>query len=54
MAAIERETRMKWKRRIIVGLETLEKELGRNLAARAAFDQLASVLRHPFDPDESG
>ena len=53
VAVAKRDADQKWKRRIIIGLETLEKELGRNPAARSAFDELASILRHPFDPGES-
>lgn len=53
VAAAERDADLKWKRRVIIGLETLAKEIGENPEAKAAFDQLTKVLRHPFDPTES-
>jgi hypothetical protein len=53
VAAAEREADMKWKRKIVIGLEVLEHEIGKNPEAKAAFKTLSDLLRHPFDPTES-
>lgn len=53
VAAAERNAEMKWKRKIIVGLETLEDEIRKNPEAQAAFRTLYDLFRHPFDPTES-
>lgn len=53
VAAIERDAEMRWKRRIVVGLETLAREIEHNPDAKAAFANLNEILRHPFDPTES-
>ena len=52
-AAQERDADMKWKRKIIVGLETLAKYVKKHPEAQAAFDELARRVRHPFDSTES-
>jgi hypothetical protein len=52
-AAQARDADLKWKRKIIVGLETLAKYVAKHPKAKAAFDQLARQVRHPFDPTES-
>ena len=52
-AAQARDADMKWKRKIIVGLETLAKYVKKHPEAQAAFDELARRVRHPFDPTES-
>lgn len=48
-----READLRWKRKLIVGLEALGRQLGENPAARAAFEELSRHLQHPFDPAES-
>ncbi len=53
VAAIERDAEMKWKRKVVIGLETLAREIEHHPEARAAFAALSEVLRHPFDPTES-
>lgn len=53
VAAAERDSGMKWKRKIVIGLETLEHEIRKNPEAKAAFKTLADLFRHPFDPTES-
>lgn len=53
VAAAERDADMRWKRKIVIGLESLLAELGQNPEAREAFDRLSAILRHPFDPSES-
>jgi hypothetical protein len=52
-AAQARDADMKWKRKIIVGLETLAKYVKKHPEAKAALDELARQVRHPFDPTES-
>lgn len=52
-AAQERDARMKWKRKIINGLETLTKYAAKHPKAQAALAELAREVRHPFDPSES-
>jgi hypothetical protein len=44
---------MKWKRKVIIGLETLAKYVKKHPEAQAAFNELACQVRHPFDPTES-
>jgi hypothetical protein len=53
-AAQARDDHMKWKRKIIIGLETLTKYAAKLPKAKAALDELARQVRHPFDPTESG
>jgi len=52
-AAQERDAHMKWKRKIVVGLETLSKYVQKHPEAKASFDELVRQVRHPFDPTES-
>lgn len=48
----ERDSLGKWKRKIIVGLETLLTYLEHHPKAKAAFDALLEQVRHPYDPGE--
>jgi hypothetical protein len=52
-AAQARDAHMKWKRKIITGLETLTKYAAKHPKAQAALAELARQVRHPFDPSES-
>jgi hypothetical protein len=55
-AAHARDGEMKWKRKIIVGLETLVKYLKKHPEVQAVFDEFARQLRHPsirLNPSES-
>jgi hypothetical protein len=52
-AAQARDARMRWKRKIIVGLETLARYVKEHPEAQTAFNELASQVRHPFHPTES-
>src|SRR5260370_21439343 len=47
-----RDADMKWKRKIIIGLETLVRYVKQHPKARAAWDELSRQVRHPFDPSE--
>jgi hypothetical protein len=47
-----RDADMKWKRKIITGLETLTKYAAKHPKAQAALAELARQVRHPFDPSE--
>jgi len=47
-----RDADIKWKRKIIIGLETLFTYVKHHPKAQAAFDALAEQVRHPFDPSE--
>ena len=51
--AAARDEDMKWKRKIIVGLETLMEYVKKRLQAKAVLDELARQVHHPFDPTES-
>lgn len=53
VATLERSEFSKYKRKTIIALELFQSQLGRNPAAKAAFEALAAILRHPFDPSES-
>jgi hypothetical protein len=53
LAVASRDADLKWKRKIIIGLETLKKYADKHQEAKAAFDELARQVRHPFDPTES-
>ncbi len=53
VAAVERDADMKWKRKIVIGLETLMKFCAQHPEARAALAELTRLVRHPFDPTES-
>ncbi len=52
-AAQVQEADDKWKRKIVVGLETLAKYAAKHPKAQAALAELAKQVRHPFDPSES-
>ena len=52
-AAATRDADMKWKRKIIIGMETLAVYMKKHPEAKAAFDELARQVRRPFDPTES-
>ena len=54
VAAAEREADMKWKRKIVIGLETMEHEIRKSPEAKAAFKALSDLFRHPFEPTEDG
>jgi hypothetical protein len=51
--AQEGDAHMKWKRKIITGLEKLTKYAAKHSKAQAALAELAKHVRHPFDPSES-
>jgi hypothetical protein len=51
--ATTRAAEMKWKHKILIGLETLTKYVKEHPQAEAAFDELSQQVRHPFDPTES-
>ena len=53
LAVSSRDADLKWKRKIIVGLETLKAYVDKHPEADAAFAELARRVRHPFDPAES-
>lgn len=53
LEVVARDADLKWKRKIIIGLETLIKYAGNNPEAKAAMSELARQVRHPFDPTES-
>jgi hypothetical protein len=52
-AAAAFDAEMKWKRKIIIGLETLSKYVKKRPEAQAAFEEFARQVRHLFDPTES-
>jgi hypothetical protein len=47
-----RDADMKWKRKIIIGLETLMRYADKHPQAKSAMDELRRQVRHPFDPSE--
>jgi hypothetical protein len=53
LAVASREADFKWKRKIIVGLETLIAYADKHPEAKAAMAELSRQVRHPFDPAES-
>ena len=53
LAAASRDADMKWKRKIIIGLETLTRYVEKHPEAKSAMDELSRQVRHPFDPTES-
>ena len=53
LAVTSRHADLKWKRKIIIGLETLMAYADEHPEAKAAMDELARQVRHPFDPTES-
>jgi hypothetical protein len=52
LAVSSRDADSKWKRKIIIGVETLHAYIKHHPEAQAAFDALAEQVRHPFDPRE--
>jgi hypothetical protein len=52
LAVASRDTDLKWKRKLIVGLEALHAYVKRHAKAEEAFDALVDQVRHPFDPSE--
>jgi hypothetical protein len=52
LALERRNSEGKWKRKTIVGLETLLTYVKHHPEAQAAFDTLVEQVRHPFDPTE--
>ncbi len=48
-----RNADLKWKRKIIIGLETLKAYVDKHPEAKSAMDELSHQVRHPFDPTES-
>ena len=53
LAVASRHAHLKWKRKIIIGLETLKAYVEKPAEADAAMAELARQVRHPFDPTES-
>jgi hypothetical protein len=53
IAAQNLDSEHKWKRKIVVGLETLARYAAKHPKAQAALDELAAEVRHPFDPREN-
>ena len=53
LAVASRDAESKWKRKIIVGLETLSAYADRHPEAKAAMAELSRQVCHPFDPTES-
>lgn len=52
LAVSSRDADLKWKRKIIVGLETLKLYVDKHPKAAAAMAELFRQVRHPFDPSE--
>ena len=53
LAVASRHAHLKWKRKIIIGLETLTRYVDKHPEAKAAMAELRRQVRHPFDPTES-
>jgi hypothetical protein len=53
LAVAARDADLKWKRKIIIGLETLKVYADKHPEAKAAMAELSRQVRHPFDPTES-
>ena len=53
LSVSSRDADLKWKRKIIVGLETLSMYAAKHPEAKAAMAELFRQVRHPFDPTES-
>jgi hypothetical protein len=53
LAAVTLDAELKWKRKIIIGVETLMRYVDKHPEAKVAFDELRRHVRHPFDPTES-
>jgi hypothetical protein len=52
LAVASRDAESKWKRKVIIGLETLKVYVDKHPEAKAALDELRRQVRHPFDPTE--
>jgi hypothetical protein len=52
LAVASRDADLKWKRKIIIGLEALHTYMKHHPEAQAAFDAFVDQVRHPFDPSE--
>ena len=52
LAVASRDADLKWKRKVIVGLETLTRYVDKHPEAKSAMDELCRQVRHPFDPRE--
>ena len=48
-----RNADLKWKRKIIIGLETLMRYADKHPETKSTMDELFRQVRHPFDPTES-
>jgi hypothetical protein len=53
LEVMSRNADSKWKRKVIIGLETLMMYAEKHPKAKAAMDELRRQVRHPFDPTES-
>src|SRR5437660_577202 len=53
LAVASRDADLKWKLKIIIGLETLKVYADKHPEAKAAMAELSRQVRHPFDPTES-
>jgi hypothetical protein len=53
LAVASRDAHLKWKRKIIIGLETLKVYADEHPEAKATIAELARQVCHPFDPTES-
>jgi hypothetical protein len=53
LAVSSRDADLKWKRKIIIGVETLMVYVDKHPEAKAAMAELFRQVRHPFDPTES-
>jgi len=53
LAVTSRDADLKWKRKIVIGLETLMRYADKHPKAKAAMDELRRQVRNPFDPRES-
>jgi hypothetical protein len=53
LAVASRDADVKWKRKIVIGLETLKAYADRHPKAKAAFAELCRQVDHPFDPTQS-
>ena len=53
LTVASRDADLKWKRKIIIGLETLMRYADKHPQAKAAMAELRRRVRHPFDPTES-
>ena len=47
-----RDANMKWKRKIIIGMDALYTYMKQHPEAQATFEKLAEQVCHPFDPEE--